>query len=164
MIEHGVRPKATWRGLDGHEREWRPTDTRMTELHYKLERFEQRPAERKEETGILAGASTLSNKFEFVGEAAFAVRGQVPRKLIEQVSACFNRRCRIWYEETQIHDPNTDRVKRHQAVGGRTINQVIRGVSAVNYPPSLPCCCIDHVGAGRKRGSGLPVAVGIRDQ
>ncbi len=112
MIEHGVRPKATWRGLDGHEREWRPTDTRMTELHYKLERFEQRPAERKEETGILAGASTLSNKFEFVGEESGVVRGQVPRKLIEQVSACFNRRCRIWYEETQIHDPNTDRVKR----------------------------------------------------
>lgn len=112
MITYEVRPKATWRGLDGEDREWLPSDSRLTTLHYQLERVEQRPATRKEEDGVLAGASTLSNKFEFVGESGI-LRGLVPRKLIEQVSACFNKRCRIWYEETEIHDPNTDRVKRH---------------------------------------------------
>lgn len=112
MIALEVQPKAAWRGLDGRTREWRPSVQRLTELHYQLERFEQRPPQRKEEEGVLAGASTLSNKFEFVG-ANGVLRGEVPRKLIEQVSACFNRRCRIWYEETQIHDPNTARVKRH---------------------------------------------------
>lgn len=112
MVALEVQPKAAWRSLDGEAREWTPSPQRMTDLHYQLERFEQRPPQRKDEEGVLAGASTLSNKFEFVGESG-VLRGQVPRKLIEQVSACFNKRCRIWYEETQVHDPNTDRVKRH---------------------------------------------------
>lgn len=112
MVMYEVRPKATWRGLDGEAREWLPDDSRLTNLRYQLERVVQRPPVRKEEDGTLAGASTLSNKFEFVGKSGI-LRGQVPRKLIEQVSTCFNKRCRIWYEETEIHDPNTDRVKRH---------------------------------------------------
>ena len=112
LVMYEVRPKATWRGLDGEAREWMPNDSELTTLRYQLERVVQRPPVRKEEDGTLAGASTLTNKFEFVGESGI-LRGQIPRKLIEQVSSCFNKCCRIWYEETQLHDPNTDRVKRH---------------------------------------------------
>lgn len=112
LTTHQVQPTAKWRGLDGDTRQWQPSPSRLSDLHYQCQRLEPKPPQQKTEEGVLAGASTLSNKFEFVGESGI-VRGQVPRKLIEQVAACFNRRCRIWYEETQIHDPNTDRVKRH---------------------------------------------------
>lgn len=112
VTKHEVQPKAAWRGLDGGDRQWQPSRQRLTDLHYQCQRLEPKPPQNKEEEGVLAGASTLSNKFEFVGDSGI-VRGQVPRKLIEQVATCFNRRCRIWYEETQILDPNTERVKRH---------------------------------------------------
>ncbi|MFH1493767.1 MAG: hypothetical protein ABIG70_03100 [Pseudomonadota bacterium] len=83
----------------------------MNELHHRLEKLRISEPIKKREEGILAGASTLSNKFEFVGESGI-VRGRVPRALIDQISSCFNQKCRIVYREHKVFDETTELEKK----------------------------------------------------
>lgn len=112
LIKAEARPKAQWKTLSGEQRSWAPSDASLNELHHRLEKLRISEPIKKREEGILAGASTLSNKFEFVGESGI-VRGRVPRALIDQISSCFNKQCVIWYEETDVIDDSTEDVKRY---------------------------------------------------
>jgi hypothetical protein len=108
----GATPKAEWRSLSGEIKRWQPDNQQMQNLQYRLERLRVSEPKKIRETGTLAGASTISNRFEFIGERGI-IKGRVPRTLIDQITACFNKQCQIWYEVTEAIDDNSEEVKRY---------------------------------------------------